>query len=163
MDEEGHLAAIAATPADLELHVAYADWLAGVDAYRAELLRAWVEVVRSPVEPGSMARLAELKARYRELLIRIAEADGIPWLRRLNQAREWASADVAVKFVRVVLARNYDENLAASWPLRPQHAMLDDRWTVEPVEPLPPERGSSVTSLRFFVAPGTGDVSDVSA
>jgi uncharacterized protein (TIGR02996 family) len=163
MDEEGYLTAIAEAPRDLDLQIAYADWLAAVDPDRADLLRSWVEIVRSPTEPGTIPRLGELKARYRELLLRIAGAGGIPWLQRLNRSREWIDPNVAEKFVRVMLARAYGTELAATWPLRVDPAVLDDRWTIEPVNPLPPEPGTGIRPLRFFSNCGTGDISDVAS
>ena len=163
MDEESYLTAITKTPTDLNLQIAYAEWLATLDQVRADLLRSWVEIIRTPAEPGTISRLEELKTRYRDLLLQVAETEGIPWLQRLNQARLWIDAGVAEKFVRVILARAYGTELAASWPLRVNPAILDDRWTVEPVNPLPPEPGTGIRTLRFFSDCGTGDISDVAS
>jgi uncharacterized protein (TIGR02996 family) len=164
VDDQQYLAAITAEPANLDRQLAYADWLAEQDQTRAEVLRTWVEIVRTTVDVESVTRLVELKARYRALILQIAEAGQIPWLQAVQAARgAWINPDVAEKFVRTVLVRVYDARLAATWPLKVKHAVLDSRWVVEPVDPLPPEARTGIRSLNYFVAQGTGDVSDVAS
>jgi uncharacterized protein (TIGR02996 family) len=163
MDDQQFLAAIAADPGDLDRQVAYADWLADRDEARSELLRTWVEISRAPFTVDSAPRMGELKQRYRELILTMPDAGHIPWLQAVQAARLWINPDVAEKFVRVILTRVYGAEVAASWPLKVRRAMLDSRWTVEPGEPLPPEPGTGIRSLQYFVEAGTGDVSDVAS
>jgi uncharacterized protein (TIGR02996 family) len=163
MDEEHYLAVIAESPTDLDLQAAYADWLAPVNRMRSDLLRSWVEITRTPMSPQTIPRLGELKAQYRDALVALYESEGLVWLQRLNQARWWIGPEQAEKFVRVILARAYGAELAATWPLRVSPAVLDDRWTVEPVDSLPPEPGTGIRAIRFFSECGSGDISDVAS
>jgi hypothetical protein len=107
--------------------------------------------------------MAQLKQQYRDLILKLPDLGHIPWLKAVQAARPWINPDVAEKFVRVILARVYDAEVASTWPLKVSRAILDSRWTVEPRDPLPPEPGTNIRSLRYFVEAGTGDVSDVAS
>src|SRR5262245_16721475 len=98
-DEQGFHTAIKNTPDDLTVHLVYADWLAehGHES-RATVLRAWTELVRTPVAAG-MSQLLGVYQRYQDTLLQ-KDAE---WIEAMEKLRRWISRPIAEKIVRVFI------------------------------------------------------------
>ena len=110
-NEEEFVRALAASPGEVAVSLAFADWLEERGDLKAQFIRLWAKLWSSEYKEGSFEQIHMLAENYRNA----AETLDRQWLIRVGRARQWVDRQLAITLVRVYLRMRHGRKEDRQW------------------------------------------------